>query len=54
MGILEFSEMGVLPKMEEVRGGGGGGGGVEMAGGMGLNPSSIYDIPTRFSVPPWS
>ena len=52
MGILEFSEMGVLPKMEEVRGEGGGG--VEMAGGMGLNPSSIYDIPTRFSVPPWS
>ena len=53
MGILEFSEMGVLSKMEEVRGGGGGRG-VEMAGGMGLNPSSIYDIPTRFSVPPWS
>ena len=54
MGILEFSEMGVLPKMEEVWGGGRW---VEMAGGtggMGLNPSSIYDTPTRFSVPPWS
>ena len=51
MGILEFSEMGVLPKMED---GGGGGGGFEMGGGMGLNPSSIYDTPTRFSVTPWS
>ena len=48
MGILEFPEMGVLPKMED------GGGGVEMGGGMGLNPSSIYDTPTRFSVTPWS